>query len=155
MIVYERYKWIMSLDVLFHFEMNMIEMLLINHYDSTKSKKSINRFHLKTHVEFWNRKKIRLNNWDFHIAQKLILQSYCRYISTWMNLFTESAMIRPTLSARIANSFDSTYHSSTSSDDFVNDLINDSFTNHWSSHWSHHRTSLSDNILWLCDESTI
>jgi hypothetical protein len=66
----------MSLDALFHLEMNMIEMLLINHYDSTKSKKSINRFHLKTHVEFWNRKKIRSNNWDFHVAQKLILQSY-------------------------------------------------------------------------------
>jgi hypothetical protein len=75
-IVYERYKWIMSLDALFHFEMNMIEMLLIHHYDSTKSKKLINRFYLKTHVEFWNRKKIRLNNWDFHVAQKLILQSY-------------------------------------------------------------------------------
>jgi hypothetical protein len=54
----------------------MIEMLLINHYDSTKSKKLINRFHLKTHVEFWNRKKIRSNNWNFHVAQKLILQSY-------------------------------------------------------------------------------
>ncbi len=42
----------MSFDVLIHFEINMIEMLLINHYDSTKSKKLINRFHLKTHVEF-------------------------------------------------------------------------------------------------------
>jgi hypothetical protein len=75
-IVYERYKWIMSLDALFHLEMNMIEFLLINHYDLTKSKKSINRFHLKTHVEFWNRKNIRSNNWDFHVAQELILQSY-------------------------------------------------------------------------------
>ncbi len=61
-IVCERYKWIMSLDALFHFEMNMIEMLLINHYDSTKSRKSINRFHLRIHVEFWNRKKVRSNN---------------------------------------------------------------------------------------------
>ncbi len=75
-IVYERYKWIMSFNVLFHFEMNMIELLLIKHYDSTKSKKSINRFHLRIHVEFWNRKKIRSNNWDFHVAQELILQSY-------------------------------------------------------------------------------
>ncbi len=75
-IVYENYKWIMSFDALFHLEMNMIKMLLINHYNSTKSKKLINRFHLKTHVEFWNRKKIRLNNWDFHVAQKLILQNY-------------------------------------------------------------------------------
>jgi hypothetical protein len=75
-IVYEKYKWIMSLDVLFHLEMNMIEILLINHYDLTKSRKSINRFHLKTHVEFWDRKKIRSNNWNFHVAQKLILQSY-------------------------------------------------------------------------------
>jgi hypothetical protein len=56
--------------------MNMIKFLLINHYDLTKSKKLINRFHLKIHVEFWNRKKIRFNNWDFHVAQKLILQSY-------------------------------------------------------------------------------
>jgi hypothetical protein len=75
-IVYERYKWIMSLDALFHFEMNMIEMLLINHFDSTKSKKSINRFHLKIHVEFWDRKKVRSNNWNFHVAQELILQNY-------------------------------------------------------------------------------
>ncbi len=51
-IVYERYKWIMSFDDLFHLEMNMIELLLINYYDSTKSKKLINRFHLKIHVEF-------------------------------------------------------------------------------------------------------
>ncbi len=79
-IVYEQYKSIMSFDALFHFEMNMIEFLLINYYDSTKSKKSINRFHLKIHVEFWNRKKIRSNNWDFHVVRKLILQSY----KAWM-----------------------------------------------------------------------
>jgi hypothetical protein len=75
-IVYEKYKWIMSLDVLFHLEMHMIEILLINHYDSTKSRKSINRFYLRIHVEFWDRKKIRSKNWDFHVAQKLILQNY-------------------------------------------------------------------------------
>jgi hypothetical protein len=73
LIVYEWYKWIISFDVLFHLEMNMIELLLINHYDSTKSKKSTNHFHLKTHVEFWDRKKTRSNNWDFHVAQELIL----------------------------------------------------------------------------------
>ncbi len=56
-IIYERYKWIMSFDVLFHLEINMIELLLINHYDSTKSKKSTNRSHLRIHVEFLKSKK--------------------------------------------------------------------------------------------------
>jgi hypothetical protein len=32
---------------------------------------------------------------------------------------------------------------------------NDSLTNRWSSHWSHHLTSLSDDISWLCDDSSI
>jgi hypothetical protein len=51
-ITYERYQWIMSFDVFFHLKMNMIELLLTNHYDFTKSKILINRFHLKTHAEF-------------------------------------------------------------------------------------------------------
>jgi hypothetical protein len=108
-----------------------------------------------THLKLQPR-KIHVEKRRIDIIFVLVfLITNCRYISTWMNFFTESAMIRPTLSARIASSLDSTYHSSTSSDDFVNDLTNDSFTNHWSSHWSHHRTSLSDDILWLCDESIV
>jgi hypothetical protein len=42
----------MSFDALFHLKMNMIELLLTNHYDFTKSKTSIDRFYLKTHAEF-------------------------------------------------------------------------------------------------------
>jgi hypothetical protein len=62
LIIYEKYQWIMSFDVLFHLKMNMIELLLTNHYDFTKSKTSINRFHLRTHLEFWNEKKIKFDN---------------------------------------------------------------------------------------------
>jgi hypothetical protein len=77
----------MSFNVLFHLKMNMIELLLTNHYDFTKSKILINRFHLKTHVEFWNQKKIRFDNWDFHVAQKLILQSYKTRMTTIFWIF--------------------------------------------------------------------
>ncbi len=86
-IIYEKYQWIMSFDALFHLKMNMIELLLTNHYDFTKSKTSINRFHLRTHVEFWNRKKIKFDNWDFHVAQKLILQSYKARVTTIFWIF--------------------------------------------------------------------
>jgi hypothetical protein len=75
-IIYEKYQWIMSFNALFHLKMNMIELLLKNHYNFTKSKTSINRSHLRTHAEFWNRKKIKFDNWDFHVAQKLIIQNY-------------------------------------------------------------------------------
>jgi hypothetical protein len=47
-------------------------------------------------------------------------------------------MIRPALSAHMASSLGSTYHSSTPPDGFVNGLTNDSLTDRWSSHESHH-----------------
>jgi alpha-amylase/alpha-mannosidase (GH57 family) len=91
---YERYKWIMSLEALFHLKMNMIELLLINHYDFTKLKKSINRSHLRTHAEFWNRKKTKLNNWDFHIAQKLMIQSYKARVMTISEFFKDRRLTK-------------------------------------------------------------
>ncbi len=81
-ITYEKYQWIISFDVLFHLKMNMIELFLTNHYDFTKSKTLINRFYLRKHAELWNRKKIKFDNWDFHVAQKLILQSYKARMTT-------------------------------------------------------------------------
>jgi hypothetical protein len=73
--IYERYKWALSLDVLFHLQMNMIDLILKIHYELIKFSLSF-RNNLRTHVEFWNRKKIRFDNIEFHATQKFIIQSY-------------------------------------------------------------------------------
>jgi hypothetical protein len=73
--IYERYKWALSLDALFHLQMNMIDLILKIHYELIKFSLSF-RNNLRIHVEFWNRKKIRFDNIKFHATQKFIIQSY-------------------------------------------------------------------------------
>jgi hypothetical protein len=73
--IYERYKWTLSLDALFHLQMNMIDLILKIHYELIKFSLSF-RNNLRTHIEFWNRKKIRFDNIEFHATQKFIIQSY-------------------------------------------------------------------------------
>jgi hypothetical protein len=73
--IYERYKWALSLDALFHLQMNMIDLILKIHYEFIKFSLSF-RNNFRTHVEFWNRKKIRFDNIEFHATQKFIIQSY-------------------------------------------------------------------------------
>jgi hypothetical protein len=73
--IYERYKWTLSLDALFHFQMNMIDAILMIHYEFIIFSFSF-RSNLRTHVEFWDRKKIRFNNFEFHATQEFIIQNY-------------------------------------------------------------------------------
>jgi hypothetical protein len=73
--IYERYKWALSLDALFHLQMNMIDAILKIHYEFIKFSLSF-RSNLRTHAEFWNRKKIWFDNFEFHATQKFIIQSY-------------------------------------------------------------------------------
>jgi hypothetical protein len=73
--IYERYKWTLSLDALFHLQMNMIDLILKIHYEFIKFS-LLFRNNLWTHVEFWNRKKIRFDNIEFHATQKFIIQNY-------------------------------------------------------------------------------
>jgi hypothetical protein len=73
--IYERYKWALSLDALFHLQMNMIDLILKIHYEFIQFSLSF-RSNLRTHVEFWNRKKIRFDNIEFHATQKFIIQNY-------------------------------------------------------------------------------
>jgi hypothetical protein len=73
--IYERYKWALSLDALFHLQMNMIDLILKIHYEFIKFS-LLFRSNLRTHVEFWNRKKIRFDNIEFHATQKFIIQNY-------------------------------------------------------------------------------
>ncbi len=73
--IYERYKWALSFDALIHFQMNMIDAILQIHYEFIKFSFSF-RSNLRIHAEFWNRKKIRLDNFEFHATQKFIVQSY-------------------------------------------------------------------------------
>jgi hypothetical protein len=73
--IYERYKWTLSLDALFHFQMNMIDAILKIHYELIKFSLS-SRSSLRTHAEFWNRKKIRFDNFEFHATQEFIIQNY-------------------------------------------------------------------------------
>jgi hypothetical protein len=73
--IYERYKWTLSLNALFHLQMNMIDAILKIHYELIKFSFS-SRSNLRIHVEFWNRKKIRFDNFEFHATQKFIIQSY-------------------------------------------------------------------------------
>jgi hypothetical protein len=73
--IYERYKWALSLDALFHFQINMIDAILKIHYEFIKFSLSFHN-NLRTHVEFWNRKKIRFDNFEFHATQKFIIQNY-------------------------------------------------------------------------------
>ncbi len=73
--IYERYKWTLSFDALFHLQMNMIDAILKIHYEFIKFSFSF-RNNLRTHVEFWNRKKIRFDNFEFYATQKFIIQSY-------------------------------------------------------------------------------
>jgi hypothetical protein len=89
---------------------------------------------------------------SFKYANMFINKTVDTLIDRWIS---SSTLNRSTLSAHTTSSFDSTYH-------FHLDLMtwwivstNDSFTNRWSSHWSHHFTFLSDDISWLCDESSI
>ncbi len=73
--IYERYKWALSLDTLFHFQMNMIDAILKIHYEFIKFSLSF-RSSFRTHVEFWNRKKIWFDNFKFHATQEFIIQNY-------------------------------------------------------------------------------
>jgi hypothetical protein len=73
--IYERYKWALSLDALFHFQMNMIDAILKIHYEFIKFSLSF-RNNLRIHAEFWDRKKIRFDNFEFHATQEFIIQSY-------------------------------------------------------------------------------
>jgi hypothetical protein len=73
--IYERYKWALSLDALFHFQMNMIDAILKIHYKLIKFSLSF-RSNLRIYAEFWDRKKIRFDNFEFHATQKFIIQSY-------------------------------------------------------------------------------
>jgi hypothetical protein len=73
--IYERYKWALSLDALFHLQMNMIDAILKIHYEFIKFSLLI-RNNLRTHVEFWNRKKIWFDNFKFHATQEFIIQNY-------------------------------------------------------------------------------
>jgi hypothetical protein len=73
--IYEHYKWALSFDALFHFQMNMIDAILKTHYEFIKFSLSF-RSSFWTHAEFWNRKKIRLDNFEFYATQKFIIQSY-------------------------------------------------------------------------------
>jgi hypothetical protein len=68
--IYERYKWTLSFDALFHFQMNMIDAISKIHYEFIKFSLSF-RSDLRIHVEFWDRKKIRFDNFEFHATQKL------------------------------------------------------------------------------------
>ncbi len=73
--IYERYKWALSLDALFHLQMNMIDLILKIHYKFIKFSLSF-RNNLRIYVEFWNRKKIRFDNIEFYATQKFIIQNY-------------------------------------------------------------------------------
>jgi hypothetical protein len=73
--IYERYKWALSFDALFHLQMNMIDLILKIHYEFIKFSLSFHS-NLWIHVEFWNRKKIRFDNIKFHATQKFIIQNY-------------------------------------------------------------------------------
>jgi hypothetical protein len=73
--IYERYKWALSLDALFHFQMNIIDAILKIHYEFIKFSLSF-RSNLRIHAEFWDRKKIRFDNFEFHATQEFIIQSY-------------------------------------------------------------------------------
>jgi hypothetical protein len=73
--IYERYKWALSFDALFHLQMNMIDAILKIHYEFIKFSLSF-RSNLRIHAEFWDRKKIRFDNFEFHATQKFIIQNY-------------------------------------------------------------------------------
>jgi hypothetical protein len=73
--IYERYKWALSLDTLFHLQMNMIDAILKIHYEFIKFSISF-RSSLRIHAEFWDHKKIRFDNFEFHATQEFIIQSY-------------------------------------------------------------------------------
>jgi hypothetical protein len=73
--IYERYKWALSFDALFHLQMNMIDAILKIHYEFIKFS-LLFRSNLRIHAEFWNRKKIQFNNFEFHATQEFIIQSY-------------------------------------------------------------------------------
>jgi hypothetical protein len=73
--IYERYKWALSLDALFHLQMNMIDLILKIIMSSLNSRCHF-ATNFRTHVEFWNRKKIQFDNIEFHATQKFIIQSY-------------------------------------------------------------------------------
>ncbi len=49
--IYERYKWALSLDALFHLQMNRIDAILKIHYEFIKFSFSF-RSNLRIHVEF-------------------------------------------------------------------------------------------------------
>ena len=84
--VYEQYGWILPIGALFHLQLNMIDMLLNNHYGSTKVKDSA-RSNLRNHVEFWGQKKCRPKGWDFYATEELILQSHkARIVATLWNV---------------------------------------------------------------------
>jgi hypothetical protein len=73
--IYERYEWALSFNALFHLQMNIIDLILKIHYEFTIFS-LLFRSNLRTHVEFWNCKKIRFDNIKFHATQKFIIQNY-------------------------------------------------------------------------------
>jgi hypothetical protein len=83
--IYERYKWALSFNALFHLQMNMIDAILKIHYEFIKFSFSF-RSSLRTHVKVWNRKKIWLNNFEFHATQEFIIQNYktCVVVVFWI-----------------------------------------------------------------------
>lgn len=95
--VYDRYGWYLPVGALFHLQLNMIDMLLNNHYGSTKMKTST-RSNLRNHAEYWDRKKVRPEKWDFHATEELILQSYkARVIATLWSFVEENESARSEL----------------------------------------------------------
>ena len=87
--VYEQYGWILPIGALFHLQLNMIDMLLNNHYGSTKVKDSA-QSNLKNYAKFWGRKKCRSEGWDFHATKELIFQSHKARMVAMLWSFVES-----------------------------------------------------------------
>jgi hypothetical protein len=73
--IYERYQWTLSFNALFHLQMNMIDVILKIHFEFIKFSFSF-RSSLWTYVKFWDRKKIRFDNFEFYATQKFIIQNY-------------------------------------------------------------------------------
>jgi hypothetical protein len=86
---FQRYKWFFFVIILFHFQMIMIHLIQITHYDSKRVisitfSLRFDRFKLRFVTKFFDRKKIcfEKETRKFHVFEKLIIHIFKAFLIT-------------------------------------------------------------------------
>ena len=93
---YDKYDYILSVLMLFHFCMNLLYLIQQSHMSTAQTSSSSTLFH---HMNFWKRKNISFMKSSFHHIEKLILHSFdahvldMMYVHLWMTSADEKIVL--------------------------------------------------------------